>query len=80
MYYFSEALFPYQHVISIIYIPVRGQIKEIARAYIQLNPSALGFNWIYTRRQWLCDAKENIPISSLKIVTTLLQVYCTTSF
>ena len=49
------------HVVNTTYIPVRGWIKETARAYIQLNPSALGFNWIYTRHQWLRDAKENIP-------------------
>ena len=39
------------------YILVRGRIKETTQAFIQLNPSTLGFNWIYTRRQWLRDAK-----------------------
>ena len=51
---------------KIAYIPVSGRIKETARAYIQLNPSALGFNWIYTHRQWLRDAKENIPLFQLE--------------
>ena len=53
---YSKDLIPAGQL-TYIYIPVRGWIKETARAYIQLNPSALGFNWIYTRRQWLRDAK-----------------------
>ena len=34
-------------------IPVHGRIKETTWVYIQLNPSALGFNWVYTRHQRL---------------------------
>ena len=53
----EEYTHEFQELANYTYIPVRGRIKETTRAYIQLNPSALGFNWIYTRRQWLRDAK-----------------------
>ena len=56
-------------------IPVRGRIKETARVYMIVKPQRAGWITSYTPVvSGYMMQMYNMPISSLKIVTTLFQV------